>query len=263
MLCLSLLVIIVDNSILNVALPTLAGRPRREQQPAPVDGRLATRSCSRACCSPRAASVTGSAASGALQFGMVVFGLGSLALGASRHRRTSSSSTRGVHGHRRRVHHAGDAVDHHQRVPARRARPRDLVLGRDRRCRRRARPDQRRLPARALLLGLDLPREPADRRRSRSSRARSSLPTSKDPSKPTLDPSARRCRSSGLLALVYGIIQAPDEGWTSAAILGCVRRSRSSCSARSRGGSRTRAIPMLDTRCSRTRASPPRASASC
>ena len=39
-LCLSLLVIIVDNSILNVALPRLQRRPQRDVQPAAVDGRL-------------------------------------------------------------------------------------------------------------------------------------------------------------------------------------------------------------------------------
>ena len=38
-LCLSLLVIVLDNTILNVALPTLVARPRRDEQPAAVDGR--------------------------------------------------------------------------------------------------------------------------------------------------------------------------------------------------------------------------------
>ena len=89
MLCLSLLVIIVDNSILNVAIPTLVQQTstrRNSQLQWMVDsytlvfagllltaGSLGDRFGRR----------------GALQFGMAVFGLGSLALGARRHRRPS------------------------------------------------------------------------------------------------------------------------------------------------------------------------------
>ena len=162
MLCLSLLVIVVDNSILNVALPRSADGActrRISQLQWMVDsytlvfasllltaGTLGDRFGRR----------------GALQFGMVVFGFGSLAVGVRGVADAPDLHPR-AHGHRRRVHHAGDAVDHHQHVPARGARSRDLVLGRDRRRWYRARADQRRLAARALLLGLDLPREPADR----------------------------------------------------------------------------------------------------
>ena len=38
-LCFSLLVIVLDNTILNVAIPTHRARPRRDEQPAAVDGR--------------------------------------------------------------------------------------------------------------------------------------------------------------------------------------------------------------------------------
>ena len=169
-LCLSLLVIIVDNSILNVAIPTLvrdldatnsqlqwivdsytlvfagllltAGRARRPLRPprrAPVrHGRVRAR----------------------------VDRVGDGRLGGSTHLHACG------HGHRRRVHHAGDVVDHHERVPARGARPRDRRVGRDRGCRDGARADQRRLPARALLLGLDLPREHPDRDRRADRRSR-------------------------------------------------------------------------------------------
>ena len=41
-------------------------------------------------------------------------------VGVRQQRRPADRHPR-VHGHRRRVHHAGDAVDHHQRLPARRA----------------------------------------------------------------------------------------------------------------------------------------------
>lgn len=40
------------------------------------------------------------------------------------------------------------------------------------------------------------------------------IPTSKDPSKPDLDPVGAVLSIVGLVALVYGIIQAPEDGWT-------------------------------------------------
>ena len=49
-LCLSLLVIGLDNTILNVALPTLVRDLARLDQPAAVDGRRLRRWCSPACC---------------------------------------------------------------------------------------------------------------------------------------------------------------------------------------------------------------------
>ena len=45
------------------------------------------------------------------------------------------------------------------------------------------------------------------------------IPTSKDPSKPALDPVGALLSIVGLVALVYGIIQAPENGWTSGATL--------------------------------------------
>ena len=53
---------------------------------------------------------------GALQVGFAIFGLGSLRSAFADTRRPADRHP-GLHGHRRRVHHAGDAVDHHQRVP--------------------------------------------------------------------------------------------------------------------------------------------------
>ena len=49
------------------------------------------------------------------------------------------------------------------------------------------------------------------------------IPKSKDPSQPRLDPSARCCRSSGWCALVYAHHRGPDDGWTTPTILGVVR----------------------------------------
>ena len=45
------------------------------------------------------------------------------------------------------------------------------------------------------------------------------IPTSKDPSKPALDPIGAVLSIVGLMALVYGFIQAPDSGWSSPNIL--------------------------------------------
>jgi EmrB/QacA subfamily drug resistance transporter len=45
------------------------------------------------------------------------------------------------------------------------------------------------------------------------------IPTSKDPSKPALDPVGAVLSIIGLMSLVYGFIQAPDSGWTSPNIL--------------------------------------------
>ena len=139
----------------------------------------------------------------ALALGLVVFGIGSMlsafagsAERADRHPR--------AHGHRRRADHAVDAVDPHQRLPGRGARPRDRHLG-------------RRLRPRAS-------------RSARSSAAGSSshfwwgsvflvnvpvvivaliagrliVPNSKDPSPSALDPVGAVLSIVGLVSLVYG-----------------------------------------------------------
>jgi EmrB/QacA subfamily drug resistance transporter len=46
------------------------------------------------------------------------------------------------------------------------------------------------------------------------------IPTSRDPSKPALDPVGALLSIVGLVSLVYAIIQAPEWGWTDPAILG-------------------------------------------
>jgi EmrB/QacA subfamily drug resistance transporter len=45
------------------------------------------------------------------------------------------------------------------------------------------------------------------------------VPTSKDPSKPALDPVGALLSIVGLVSLVYGFIQAPEHGWTSPPIM--------------------------------------------
>lgn len=47
------------------------------------------------------------------------------------------------------------------------------------------------------------------------------LPKTKDPSAPRLDPLGAILSITGLVALVYGLIEAPTRGWTDGVILGC------------------------------------------
>ena len=150
-LCVSLLVIVLDNSILNVAIPTLIRDldASNSQVQWMVDsytlvfaGLLLTMGALGDRYGRR----------GALQAGYVLFGLGSLASAFAGLGRPADRHPC-VHGHRRRADHAGDAVDHHQRLPAARARPRHRRVGRDRGHRHRARPAHRWLPARRTSTG--------------------------------------------------------------------------------------------------------------
>ena len=169
-LCVSLLVIVIDNTIVNVALPTLVrdlGTSISDLQWV-VDaytlvfaGLLLT------------AGSLGDrfGRKGALTVGLVVFGAASAAAAFAGRRGLAHRGPRG-HGHRRRADHAGDAVDPHQRVHRRaRARARHRAVVGCRRHRRRARSGHRRLPARALLVGLGVHRERADRDRGDRRRA--------------------------------------------------------------------------------------------
>ena len=72
-------------------------------------------------------------------------------------------------GRRRRVHDAGDPLDHHQRLPGARARQGDRDLGRRQRPGARHRPRGRRLPGRERLLAVDLLPQRAGGRRWPSS----------------------------------------------------------------------------------------------
>ena len=211
-LCLSLLAIVIDNTIVNVALPTLvrdleadvaqlqwvvdaytlvfAGlllRGRRAGGPlrAPPHAADRTRRVRRR-----------------------------LGVGGLRGRRRRADPRPRGHGRGRRVHHARDALAADQRLHRRaRARAGDRHLGRDGGARRRARPGGRRRPARPLLVGLDLHRQrPADRDRASSpdcgccrSRATPSPAASTGPerrsrspgSSPSCGRSSRRPRRAG------------------------------------------------------------------
>ena len=81
----------------------------------------------------------------------------------------------------------------------------------------RARPDRRRPPAGALLVGLGVPDQRAGRRRRASACAIPLVPDSKNPAAlaPGRTRAARCCRSAGLGLLLWAIIEAPVHGWSS------------------------------------------------
>ena len=137
---------------------------------------------------------------------------------------------RGAHGRRRRVHHAVDAVDPRQRLPARRTHEghRDLGGRHRRRAARSARSCSGLLLAHfwygsvflvnvpivttALIAGWFL------------------VPKSRDPRRPASIRSARVLSIVGIVAIVYGLIEAPEKGWTSTRHARRVRGRRSSSS---------------------------------
>ena len=103
--------------------PHALARPRRDRVAAPVGGRRRTRSCSPACCSRPARSATASDARARCSSGSPP----SSSPPASRRRPPTMCADHRLprgHGRRRRVHHAVDAVDPRERVPARASAPR-------------------------------------------------------------------------------------------------------------------------------------------
>ena len=109
-LCLSLLVIVVDTTIVNVALPTLA----RELQTGPsglawvVDAYALVFA---AMLLPAGSLGDRYGRDRALAFGLAVFAAGSLGAAVGLGRRAHRHE--GTDGRRRRFHHAGDAVCPH------------------------------------------------------------------------------------------------------------------------------------------------------
>ena len=96
--------------------------------------------------------------------------------GARRRQRQPADRDPRRHGRRRCTHHAGNALDHHQRVPARGARKGHRDLGRHGGDRHRSWPAVRRFAPGMVLLDVRLPRQRARHRRRRSSRASRSYP---------------------------------------------------------------------------------------
>ena len=101
----------------------------RQHRPASSGRSTATRSASASCSSPAGASATSSAGARMFLTGVTVFALTSATAGlAAAHEMLIVS--RIAPGRRRRADDARDALDHHQRLPAERARQGDRHLGR-------------------------------------------------------------------------------------------------------------------------------------
>ena len=210
-LCLSLVMIIVGNTVLNVALPTLI----REIDASSTDLQWMVDAYALVFAG---LLLTGGALGdrfgrkGALTIGLVIFGAG---VAAGRHLRLGQPGHRhpGDHGRGRGAGDAGHPVDPRHRLPAAGAGPGHRRVGRPGRRRRRHRAHRRRLAARALLVGLGVPgQHPGDRHRP-GGRAlpRPHVPR---PRKLPLDPVGAGLSIVGLGSVLYAIIEAPTHGWT-------------------------------------------------
>ena len=199
-LCVSLLVIVLDNSILNVALPTLA-RPGSQGGIGASESNLQWIVDAYTLVFAGLLLTAGSLGDKfgryrCLVFGLVVFGVGS-ALSASSTSPAQLITLPGADGHRRRVHHARHPVDPHQRLhrSAGTGSGHRCVGGRGRhRCGHRS--GHRRVPSPPLLVGIGAAGERPDRhRRPRRRLLPGALVTATPRRRPSIR-SARCCRSS-------------------------------------------------------------------
>ena len=198
-LCTSLVLITIDTTILNVAIPTLSAVARHVDGRAPVDRRRLHGGVRRAAAHLRRARATASGGAGSLALGLLVFGLG-CAASALVDSATALIAMRAITG-------VGAALIFPATLsiitnvftePVERQRA-IAIWAEHRGHRHRPRPAHRRRAARALLLGLDLPREhPGDRARARRHRARRSRVAR--PGAPSPRPRRRRCSRSSASA---------------------------------------------------------------
>ena len=234
MLCLSLLVIIVDNSILNVALPHL--QTDLDATFSQLQWMVDSYTLVFACLLLTAGSLGDRfGRKGALQFGMVVFGLGSL-LSAFATSPTQLIATRALMG-------IGGAFI----MPSTLSLITNVFPPEER---------GRAISYWAAIAGVGVALGPVSGGLLLEHFYWGSiflvnlpivvvalaagaylLPKSKDPSHPRLDLVGAALSIVGLMSLVYGIIEGPTEGLDEHQDPHRVRASRSSCSARSRGGS--------------------------
>ena len=192
-LSLSLLIIGLDNTVLNVALPTLQTHFSASGSTLQwiVDSYLLSFAgvlLTMGTLGDRFGRKR------ALQAGLVLFGVASV-LAAFAQDADSADRAARRDGHRRRDDHAGDAVGDHGRLPARGARQGDRDLVGDRGRRHRPRPVRRRPAARVVLVELGVLAQRADRRPSRWSPDSPSSPRAATRSPARSTSAARRCRS--------------------------------------------------------------------
>ena len=214
-LCTSLMVVIVGNTALNVALPTLARELNASisQQQWMVDayglvfaGLLLTAGTHRRPLRSQG-HVAGS--------GSPSSSSGSVFAAFSAQRRGDHRRACG-HGLRRRVRHARHPVDPHQRLPRQRAWQGHRHLGRHLRRRRCGRSGRQRIPARALLVGLGVPGQRADHRRRPGRRLHPAAEVARPASRTRSTRSARCCRSPASARSCTRSSKPRDRGWASA-----------------------------------------------
>ena len=276
-MCFALFMIMLDNTVVNVALPSIQ-RDLGTTSRASSGRSTATRSPSPSCSSTggRLGDIFGRRRM--FLVGVVVFALSSATAGLAPDT-TSLVASRVVQGVGARADDAGDAVDHHQRVPAARARQGDRHLGRRLGAGARDRPGARRLPHRARLLAGDLLHQPPGRRRRGRSRrcsrcasraTRRSGARSTSPASPTLTAGAHRARPRADRGQLLGLGLARDRRparrlasscWPPSSLdraAGRARRwSSSACSRAATSSARTWSPSSSPSRCSGSSSSSP------
>ena len=145
-------------------------RHRGHRTPTSSGSSMPTASCSPGCCSRLPRSVTASVAREPCRRASCLRAR-IAARRVRRHLRLADRVARGD-GRRRGIRHALDTVDPRQRLPGPGAGQGDRRLGRHLRRRRGDRPGRLRTAARALLVRLGVPRQPADHHRGDRRRVR-------------------------------------------------------------------------------------------
>ena len=167
--------------------------------------------------------------------GTILFSVASLLNGLAPERRAADRLPRPA-GPRRRARLPRRAVHHHHDLPRRPGTHQGVGrLERDRGRRRRGRPAARRHPHRDAELGVDLLRQRADRRRAAILSARL-ITESKAERAGSFDVLGAVLVTAGLMVLVYAIVKAESFGWGSAERSGWPR-SASRCSRSSSSSS--------------------------
>ena len=218
-LCMSLLIIVIDNTILNVAIPSLIRDldASNSQIQWIIDGYVlvfAGLLLTAGSLSDRFGR------KGALQLGLVLFALGSMA-SATADTAEQLIFTRAFMG-------IGAALIMPSTLsilinvfhdPKERGRA-IADLGRVLRSRRRHRPDGRRVPARALLVARGVLGQHSRGGDGAPGRRASIIPKSRDPEQSRLDPVGAVLSIVGLATLLFGIIEGPEKGWSSDMVIG-------------------------------------------